>query len=142
MSAPSHFAPVPATRGTARRESPNTFIRGKPTQPDPRPARPPPGPAPRPVRQASRIGKVAVNAYFPPAVRDLLKLLAIERQTTQQELVAEAVDDLFAKHGLPEIARADPDALQARAAPLPQPRPDPAPETGGMYPVWFLGSGG
>ena len=121
-------------RRTARRESPNTFIRREPTQPDPRPA--------RPVRQASRVGKVAVNAYFPPAVRDLLKLLAIERQTTQQELVAEAVDDLFAKHGLPEIARADPAAPQARAAPLPQPRPDAAPETGGMYPAWTLGSSG
>ena len=34
MSSPSHFAPVPETRGTARRESPNTFVRREPTQPD------------------------------------------------------------------------------------------------------------
>lgn len=61
----------------------------------------------QPHRQASRIGKVAVNAYFPKPVRTQLKLLALERGTTVQRLVAEAVDDLFAKYGFPEIAVSD-----------------------------------
>ena len=61
----------------------------------------------QPHRQASRIGKVAVNAYFPKPVRDQLKLMAIVRGTTVQRLLAEAVDDLFAKYGFPEIAASD-----------------------------------
>ena len=33
-----------------------------------------------------------------------LRILAAERSTTIQELLAEALNDLFAKHGKPEIA--------------------------------------
>ena len=33
-----------------------------------------------------------------------LRLLAAERETTIQNLLAEALNDFFAKHGKPEIA--------------------------------------
>lgn len=52
----------------------------------------------------SRAGKRQVAAYFPPAVQKQLKLLTVEKDTTVQGLLAEALNDLFAKYGKPEIA--------------------------------------
>lgn len=60
-------------------------------------------PAPRPGRQASRVGKVSINAHFPKPVRDQLKIIAVERGTSLQGILGEAINDLFAKHGRPEI---------------------------------------
>jgi hypothetical protein len=61
-----------------------------------------------PARQTtvapSRQGQVPVTAHFPPAVRKQLKMLAVERDATVQNLLAEALNDLFAKYGKPEIA--------------------------------------
>ena len=51
-----------------------------------------------------RATKVNVTGYFPQAVKKQLRLLAAERETTIQQLLAEGLNDLFAKHGLPEIA--------------------------------------
>jgi hypothetical protein len=45
-----------------------------------------------------------VTGYFPPAVKKLLRMIAAEEETTIQELLAEALNDLFAKRGKPEIA--------------------------------------
>ena len=45
-----------------------------------------------------------VTGYFPPAVKKLLRMIAAEEETTIQELMAEALNDLFAKRGKPEIA--------------------------------------
>jgi hypothetical protein len=45
-----------------------------------------------------------VTGYFPPAVKKQLRMLAAERETTIQALLAEAMNDLFAKYGKPEIA--------------------------------------
>jgi hypothetical protein len=44
--------------------------------------------------------------HFPEAVRNQLKILAIElgKRRTVQDLLAEAINDLFAKYGKPEIA--------------------------------------
>ena len=39
-------------------------------------------------------------------MRDQLKILAVQNDTTLHSLVAEAFNDLFAKHGKPEIAPA------------------------------------
>ena len=36
-----------------------------------------------------------------------LRALAVERKTTVQNLMAEALNDLFAKHGKPELAPLD-----------------------------------
>ena len=41
----------------------------------------------------------------PPEVRDQLKVLAIEKQTTVHKLVCQALNDLFAAEHRPEIAR-------------------------------------
>ena len=54
-------------------------------------------------RQASRIGKASVTGYFAPAVRRQLRKLAADSDTTIQGLLGEALNDLFAKYGLPEI---------------------------------------
>ena len=61
----------------------------------------PKGPYYRPGRE----GKSNVTGYFPPAVKRQLRLLAVERDTTIQALLAEALNDLFAKHHLAEIAQ-------------------------------------
>jgi hypothetical protein len=58
----------------------------------------------RPYFRPGRDGKSNVTGYFPPEVKKQLRILAAERSTTIQELLAEALNDLFAKHGKPEIA--------------------------------------
>jgi hypothetical protein len=52
------------------------------------------------VRQATR----QIAAHFPEEVAWQLRELAVERRTTIQALMAEALNDLFQKHGRPEIA--------------------------------------
>ncbi len=51
-----------------------------------------------------RAGTRPITVHFPKNVRDQLKFLAIDKDTTLHSLVAEAFNDLFAKHGKPEIA--------------------------------------
>ena len=51
----------------------------------------------------SRVGKGNVTGYYPPAVKKQLRFMAAERDTNIQDLVAEALNDLFAKYGKPEI---------------------------------------
>ena len=53
--------------------------------------------------QPGRVGTKPITGHFPKQVRDELKKLAIERDTTLQSLMAEAFADLFAKYGKPEI---------------------------------------
>ena len=62
-------------------------------------ASPPKSPHFRPSRE----GKANVTGYFPPAVKKQLRILAADRDTTIQDLLAEALNDLFAKYGKPEI---------------------------------------
>ena len=64
-------------------------------------------PPPRRPAQPGRIGKVSVTGYFAPEVRRQLRRLAADADTTIQALLGEALNDLFAKHGAPEIADAD-----------------------------------
>lgn len=66
-------------------------------------AEPPEQAASKPSRPG-REGKTNITGYFPPAVKKQLRLLAAERETTIQNLLAEALNDFFAKHGKPEIA--------------------------------------
>ena len=51
-----------------------------------------------------REGKSNVTGYFPLEVKRQLRLLAAEHDTTIQNLLAEALNDLFAKNSKPEIA--------------------------------------
>ena len=50
---------------------------------------------------ASGIHEIA--AHFPAEVAWQLRALAVERRTTVQALLGEALNDLFQKHGKPEI---------------------------------------
>ena len=56
--------------------------------------------------QANRRGKVIVSAYFDPAVRKQLAILAVEQDTTQAALISEALNMLFEKYDRPPIAKA------------------------------------
>src|SRR4029434_6087139 len=57
-----------------------------------------------PHYRPGRAQKSNVTGYFPPEVKKQLRILAAERETTIQALLAEAMNDLFAKYGKPEIA--------------------------------------
>ncbi|UFP97293.1 hypothetical protein ISF26_24520 (plasmid) [Gloeobacter morelensis MG652769] len=52
----------------------------------------------------SRVGKKAITGHFDPAVSRQLKQLALDRQTSVQALMAEALNDLFEKHGRSPLA--------------------------------------
>jgi hypothetical protein len=52
----------------------------------------------------ARGGTSPITVHFPKQVRDQLKILAVQNDKTLHTLVAEAFNDLFAKHGKPEIA--------------------------------------
>lgn len=58
----------------------------------------------RAYRQPGRAGTKPITVHFPKVVRDQLKILAVREDTSMQDLVAEALNDFFAKHGMPEIA--------------------------------------
>ncbi len=61
-------------------------------------------PEDNPHYRPGRAHKSNVTGYFPPAVKKQLRLLAAERETTIQRLLAEALNSLFAANGKPEIA--------------------------------------
>ena len=84
---------------------------GRGSAPKPAPAAPPDdGASDPPVRavQRGRAGKVSIAGHFAPEVRRQLKRLAANADTTVQALLGEALNDLFAKHRLPEIVEGDP----------------------------------
>lgn len=57
-----------------------------------------------PAVPASRVGKKVIAGHFDPAVARQLKQLALDRDTTVQNLLAEALNDLFEKHQMQPIA--------------------------------------
>ena len=52
----------------------------------------------------SRGGLRQIGGYFDPDVVRALKRLAVDRDATQQVLLAEAINDLFEKYGRPRLA--------------------------------------
>jgi len=54
--------------------------------------------------QASRAGMRAITGHFPPQVRYQLKLLAAEQDRKMEDMLAEALNRLFAAYNKPEIA--------------------------------------
>jgi len=60
----------------------------------------------KPASQPSREGTAPITAHFPKEVRNQLKILAVEQDQTMHGLIAEALNDLFAKYGKPELAPA------------------------------------
>ncbi|MBF0562023.1 MAG: hypothetical protein HQL37_08375 [Alphaproteobacteria bacterium] len=53
---------------------------------------------------ATRAGKKKVTAALDPATHKQLKSLAVERETTTEALMAEAIRDLLAKYAKPSRA--------------------------------------
>jgi len=49
------------------------------------------------------VGTKQIAGHFPAEVSWQLRELALERRTTVQALLGEALNDLFQKHGKPEI---------------------------------------
>jgi hypothetical protein len=58
----------------------------------------------RPYRAATREGKKMIAAPVDPAAHRQLKMLAAETGQKAEELIREALRDLFAKYGKPPIA--------------------------------------
>jgi len=90
-------------------ESMQRAARLEPEAPAPVPAAPvsSPAPAARPAAgfyAATRAGKKKVTAALDPAMHKQLKSLAVERDTTTEALLLEAIGDLFRKHGKPDGA--------------------------------------
>ena len=63
-------------------------------------------PAEAAAQPPSRQGKVAISAYFDPAVRKQLAILSVKEDRSQAALLADALNLLFAQYGEPPIARA------------------------------------
>ena len=61
----------------------------------------------------SRVGKVNISAYFPPEVKSSLRLVQAKRGGKIQDLLAEALNMLFAKYGVPEAAPTGQDQADA-----------------------------
>ena len=55
-------------------------------------------------RAPTRVGKVNISAYFPPEVKSSLRLVQAQNGRKIQDLLAEALNLLFAKYGVPESA--------------------------------------
>jgi hypothetical protein len=52
----------------------------------------------------SRVGKKPVTGFFDPEVSRQIKKVALDQDKTMQELLQEALNDLFRKYDLPPIA--------------------------------------
>jgi hypothetical protein len=65
---------------------------------------PPPEPKPKAAAQPSRQGTKTISGHFAAAVSKQLKQLALDLDSNVQELLREAVNDLFRKHGKPPLA--------------------------------------
>jgi hypothetical protein len=61
-------------------------------------------PAPPTAVPPSRVGKKPVTAFFDPEVSRQIKKLGLDQDKTMQDLLQEALNDLFRKHNLPPIA--------------------------------------
>lgn len=90
-------------RQAVRPEEPEApaAIRPPPVAAPPPPAVPPPTRPAAGFYAATRAGKKKVTAALEPSMHKRLKSLAVERDTTTEALLTEAIADLFAKHGKP-----------------------------------------
>lgn len=55
-------------------------------------------------RRTDRVGRTAMPFWVPVAARKQLRVMAAEMDSTMQELLTVALNDLFSKHGKPPIA--------------------------------------
>jgi hypothetical protein len=56
------------------------------------------------LAKTGRAGRQFIAAHVLPEAAKQLKLLAVQEDKTTQEILVEAINDLFAKHGLSRIA--------------------------------------
>ena len=56
------------------------------------------------TKPSGRMGLKTVSGHFDPAVSKQLRFMAIEQDSNVQDLLAEAINDLFVKHGKSPIA--------------------------------------
>ncbi len=91
MTKRPNLAEVAAAAGSTRsKTTPPEPLEGKRTEPS---------------RARTRsAGTKQIAGHFPVEVAWQLRELAVERRTTVQALLGEALNDLFQKHGKPEIA--------------------------------------
>jgi hypothetical protein len=61
-------------------------------------------PAPPSTVPPSRVGKKPVTAFFDPEVSRQIKKIGLDQDKTMQDLLQEALNDLFRKYDLPPIA--------------------------------------
>lgn len=57
-------------------------------------------PSPTSTTAPSRVGKKLIAGHFDPAVHRQLKQLSVNENTSIQDLLGEALSDLFQKHGV------------------------------------------
>jgi hypothetical protein len=73
----------------------------------PAPAETRPAPSPSPPRaasrQANRQGKVNIAAWMSPEFKNSIRLVQARRPGSIQELMEEALNDLFAKYDVPQV---------------------------------------
>ena len=71
------------------------------------PPAPPSVPTPQPEAQThrppSRRGLKALTVWVDPAVHQQLRMLALEQQRPAEDMLREALADLFQKHGRPRL---------------------------------------
>ena len=56
------------------------------------------------VRAPARTGKRQIAGWYPPEVRKQLRQMALDHETSTQELLRQALNLLFAEYQKPEIA--------------------------------------
>ncbi|HEY5328275.1 MAG TPA: ribbon-helix-helix domain-containing protein [Acidobacteriaceae bacterium] len=66
----------------------------------PREDAPPQGGVPR---QANRVGRVNVAAWLHPDFKSSLRLVQARRSGSIQEILEEALNDIFAKYNVPQV---------------------------------------
>src|SRR5271155_3658327 len=76
----------------------------KPTLGELQPAAAPRRPASPTAVPPSRVGKKPVTAFFDPEVSRQIKKIGLDQDKTMQDLLQEALNDLFRKYDLPPIA--------------------------------------
>lgn len=57
----------------------------------------------KPQRPPSRVGKKVISGYFEPQASKQLARLAIDQDRSNEDLLREALNDLFTKYRLPPI---------------------------------------
>ncbi|WP_298283218.1 ribbon-helix-helix domain-containing protein [Acidocella sp.] len=60
------------------------------------------------TEQPSRAGKRSVGGHFEPKVAQAIRVLAAQKDTTVQVILAQALNDFFQKNGLERLADEQP----------------------------------